>query len=416
MSKPAVDSTQSDEPAAESTTTTTDGVTVEKTVSRKDEETLQVEFTVSATLNHPVNLVIVEPVPLGVTLDEIGFHSDYWNNWYVEEDHLEHRVDLEPDTDHFTLYGVQADGDTDPRIFLTEPTVDVTHKEQTTTSTDQNLDAPVAQQTTEPEVDSDSRPASPEAAPKGTNPNEESSARTDDPTESTDSSILAELVADIEAADPDDETLAVLRDALDTPETESPTSVQVRLERVEGEVNELTAYTDALEEFLDEHGDGRSLLQSMEAEHERFSTRLDAIEERLETIDEQLAMVEEHATALESLRTDFDAVQSRLADLESGHEETEERTIENQQSVEGVSRLVSELENNIEGVESTVSTQTGDLYSDLQELEDTVVGVRRWQKRFVDLVDVLSAPPALDGDDADTGDVPEATGGADERQ
>lgn len=409
MSEPTSDSTQSDGTTGESTTTTIDGVTIEKTVRRKDQETLRVEFAISTTLEHPIDLVVVEPIPAGITLDEIGFHSDYWNNWFVEENHLEHRIDLDPGTDHFTLYGVQADADTDPGRFLTEPTVDVTHKEGTATSTGQDTNVAATQRTTESRAEPVPQPAAPEAASDRASPHEESTTRTVEPSEPTESSILAELAADIEAADPDDESLGLLRDALDRPETESPTSIQVRLERVEGEVNELAAYTDALEEFLDEHGDGHSLLQSLEAEHDRF-------EARLETIDGRLAIVDEHATTLESLRTDLDAVESRLATLESCHKNTEERTRTNEQALEGVSRSVSDLQDHIERVETTVTAQTGDLHDNLEELEETVLGVQRWQQRFVDLVDVLSAPAAIDGDDAGTVDVPEEIGSGVERR
>lgn len=404
MSEPAFDNTQSDGPTDESTTTTTDGVTVEKTVRRKDEETLSVEFTVTTTLDHPISLVIEEPIPADVTLEEIGFHSDYWNNWFVEENHLELCVDLEPEADHFTLYGVQADAETDPGWFLAEPTIDVTHKAGTAPTTEDDADAAATQQTTTTGTESDSQPTAPESDSESAVPDEESST-TDDSREPTDSSMLAALAADIEAADPDSKPLDVIRNTLDRQDTGSPTSVQVRLERVESEVNELAAYTDALEEFLDEYGDGQSLLQSIEAEHERFESRLDTTAQQLDTLDDQLDTLDDHASMLESLQADLEAVDSRLAALESGHEATDDRTHANEQALEGLSRSVSDLQDHVERVESTVADQTGDLQDTLQELENTVSGVQRWQQRFVDLVDVLSAPPALDGDDADTDDV-----------
>lgn len=416
MSKPAANGTQTDETTDETTTITTDGVTLEKTTRRKDEETLQVEFTISTAHDHPVNLVVVEPIPASVTLDEIGFHSDYWNNWFVDDDHLEHRVDLEPGTEHFTLYGVQADADTDPEPFLTEPTVEVSHESGTAPPTGQDPDAAAPQRAPESGVEVEPRQAAPETTPAGAGTSEKSSKRTDEPAEPTDSSVLAALAAEIETAEHNDESLDVLRDALDTRRTEEPTSVQARLERVEGEMNELAAYTDALEEFLDENGDGQSVLQTIETKHDRFDARLDTVAERLDTIEGRLATVDEHETTLESLRTDLDAVTSRLGALESDHEDTEERTRSNEQAMEGVSRSVSDLQDHIERVESTVATQTGDLQAALQELEDTVVRIQRWQQRFVDLVDVLSAPPALDGDDVDAGDVPNAVGGENERQ
>lgn len=393
MSEPEFGTRTPEQETNESTTTTVDHVTVEKSVRRLDAGTLRVEFDVTAPAEEAVQLTIEEPVPQGISLDEVGFHKDYWRNWYVEHDHLEHRIELSPGEEHFTLYGVQPTDDIDPGVFLDEPTLDVSILDTSndTDPADTSFDQaePGAVDDHEPTRPSQQTPSMP-ASEKSDNPDTDPVAGQNT---NSGSSVLERLAAEVESAAEDADELDVLRDAIGEsagttePAREPATSVDVRLQRVESELNELDAYRAALAEFLDEHGDGRNLMTSLQEQHEAVEASLASVTDRLDAFADRLGAVEDGLT-------DLEAMERRLDELETEQTSTARLTTSNRDTIANLSQTTADVESRVDAVESMHAKLTDDFDDRLHRLDESVSAIRKWQRQFVSLIDDLSVEPA----------------------
>ncbi|WP_049928853.1 hypothetical protein [Halopiger goleimassiliensis] len=152
------------------------------------------------------------------------------------------------------------------------------------------------------------------------------------PEPATDGSLVEALAAELEAGSADPDAIQTLADHL---ESGSGKSLDVRLSHVQARMDELAAYTDALEEFVDENGTGRELLEELRAD-------LDAVREELDTAGEERA-----------------AMRDRLDELETTAAST------------------TELERAVEDLERDVAATTDDVQGDVDDLEERLRAVER---------------------------------------
>ncbi len=181
---------------------------------------------------------------------------------------------------------------------------------------------------------------------------------------------LAEALRNDEVSDDDLETL---QDAFGG----VPNSTQVEIDHLQSRVSELEAYTDALEEFLDEEGTAQQLFSNVEDEVSSLSAELadlsdeladvessveDAagdrqqLRERVAAVEDDVGAVEDLREDLERLRGDVDAIDERLAD-------TEDAVME-----------VDELEDDLE-----------ELADDLEDVEEHVDEIEEWRSQLSDV-------------------------------
>ena len=133
------------------------------------------------------------------------------------------------------------------------------------------------------------------------------------------------------------------------------TSTEARIDHLQTRVEKLTAYTDALEAFLDENGTARDLLEDLQADvgslHERSVT---AAEDR------------------DALRADVDDVEAKTDAVEEAIDAVNERvdTIESEQAAERerVDGLASAVRSNSDDIDHLAS----DVREDVEELADAV--------------------------------------------
>lgn len=119
-------------------------------------------------------------------------------------------------------------------------------------------------------------------------------------------------------------------------------STDARIEHLQNEVADLSAYTSALETFLDENGAAQELIDEFQAAIDRLETDLDGLDERVGTLDD-----------------DVGAVDQRVAGVEATVEEVNE-------AVGGIEDSLTEVEEAVAGVEATVD----ELADDVEDLED----------------------------------------------
>jgi predicted nucleic acid-binding Zn-ribbon protein len=242
---------------------------------------------------------------------------------------------------------------------------------------------------------------------------------------STDEGLLARLTTELEEKHASDEELAALEDHLSrltTDRRDGRTSLEARLQRAERELNELSAYTDALSEFLDERGAGQELLDELEAQAAEVQSRLGDVSDDVSALDERLETVEAREKRLDAFDDRFgdvtdrlDQITDRLDDLDERqdatadrlekvtgcldsvdehvgrlddelavlrdhHEEAAERITRTQESVEA-------LDDRLETAETERAAQNEALSEEIESVAEEVEEIRRWHRDFGRLLD-----------------------------
>ena len=142
----------------------------------------------------------------------------------------------------------------------------------------------------------------------------------------TPGSVASALAAEIREGSVDDDDLAVLREAF---EGEVPTSVDVRVSRLQSQVEDVLAYRDALADFLDENGTAEEVLGDVSEDLADLHDRVDDLDASLSAAADDRAALREDVTEtadavaetderLEAVGDDLDRIESRLARLDEG--------------------------------------------------------------------------------------------------
>ena len=349
-----------------------DGVTVEKSFDPDEFPVPAIVLEIENRREQSIELQLIDTVPEDAVAD-VGFHPEYGAEyWYTDETDLVFERELEPSETFVTVYGLR-EGDVER--LLTEPTIgrvdpaddrdegivsaikaveeDVISEVEledpsgeprngdTDVETpdlldedsddppaieepdDSQIDSPAdasaeeSDDTSEPELNDPPEPEGLTDAAVGESERSASDSTTDE--------LVAALAEELRSGDVSESDLETLRAAV---EPASSGSVEARLQRLQGRMADLDAYVDALEAFLDENGDARTLLSKLDDEIEAVDARVDALEEQLDdAIDDANSRTEKLAAAVESelgeMWEDLDVTRSRLADLEAGHESIE---------------------------------------------------------------------------------------------
>lgn len=260
----------------------------------------------------------------------------------------------------------------------------------------------------------------------------------------TEDELVDCLVEAIRNGQANDEQLDVLRTALTG---DHPTPLRVKVDHLRSKVDDLEAYSDALEEFIAEDGTAEEILDEVrtelketDAELSDLSDRVDsieaelatareersAIEEKVDAVDEDVqdldgrhsreitgvdAKVDRLETAIESerevIRDDIDELQARIDGMDALRESV--NAIESDvEDLESVHREVRELEESVEKLEALEEdvreiNQLSDRVEDLEGIPDDLKSLRyeleelnEFRSKFVDVVTLESASSADD--------------------
>jgi len=152
-------------------------------------------------------------------------------------------------------------------------------------------------------------------------------------------SVAAALAAEIRDGTVDDEDLTVLREAFEAAEGgDVPTSVDVRIGRLQSQIEDLLAYRDALADFLDENGTAEEVVGEVSEDLHDLSERVASLEDAAADADAERADID---AAVDAVADRVDAVADDLDDLSSTVETVEERL-----------DAVEDLESDIEDIEA----------------------------------------------------------------
>ncbi|MFB6122864.1 MAG: hypothetical protein ABEJ78_05335 [Haloferacaceae archaeon] len=162
--------------------------------------------------------------------------------------------------------------------------------------------------------------------------------------------VAAALADEIRAGDVADEDLELLREELDFG---APKSVDVRIGRLQSQVEDLLAYRDALADFLDDHGTADDML-------DEFRGELDSLESRLADVDASLSAA---ATERTELRDD-------VADVREAVESVESEVVALDEEMGEVREDVADLDERLVDVEGDVRGELDEIRTELDEIRE----------------------------------------------
>ena len=181
-------------------------------------------------------------------------------------------------------------------------------------------------------------------------------------------SVLAALTNELTRDDVDDAALEAIREALGVDEhtdTESvPRSVDLRIQRLQNQVEDLAAYSAGLEAFLDEEGTAEELIEDFRAEVEATTGTIDALVDRVDAADEDRA----------GLRDGLSGVESDVSELSGRFEAVDDRLDSLDDRLAGVDSRLDAVDDQLGDVDETVDA----LDDRLDSLDDRLAGVDTW--------------------------------------
>ncbi|MGM0372442.1 MAG: hypothetical protein ACQEQJ_08050 [Halobacteriota archaeon] len=209
-----------------------------------------------------------------------------------------------------------------------EPTAETADEPTESSAPEEGVEATVPDDPTQPAADAE--PVVADAEDEPTDPTPDTAMEPETETES----IATALAEEIEAGTVDQDALATIREAV---LTESP-SDRVRIEHLQTRLSDLEAYSDALEEFIDDNGGAQQVLSDLEAEIDSLGADLAHVEERLDVAEADRDTMNEHlenltdtveaiagvAEQIERLRGDLEALDERVDDVETAQLEVED--------------------------------------------------------------------------------------------
>lgn len=246
-----------------------------------------------------------------------------------------------------------TESDPEPEVLTTDSPAE---SDPSVEPTDEDIDPEPADLDPEP-ADIDPEPTDvsidPEP-PEDDEPSEIVTAEPDLPAVGNVASTLAEEIRDGSVSEGD---LAVLRQELDVP---VPESTNVRIRHLQARVEDLTAYTEALEAFIDDNGSAKEVLE----EFEGFEDEVAALGEQVDDLESQIGDVQTPEVDGQSVEDLANSVES----LEDGQSDTDER-------LEALEAEMASISDRIEANNDELQAVRDDL-ADVRELESEIESIR----------------------------------------
>lgn len=324
--------------AHEGVAVSSEGVDVLKRFEEEEFPVPAIAFEFSSTREGAVAIRLTDRVPDGVDVDDLGFHPEYGSEyWTVDDDGMTFEKTLKPDEEYTTVYGIRATGADDIEQFLTEPVIErveppIPEDGRTESAPDDTSDADDAGESTREQSVMDSgddtgRRDDEDVATLDLNEPDTDSEDPEPPggtVETTGGTIVSAIAEEIRQDEAPVEDLKLLQRAIGeledhTSET-SDGAKEARLDRLQSDIADMRAYTDALEAFLDENGTGEQLIEEFDSRLERFSSDLDGFRGELTEIAETVEALEASVADVEDELENVD-VTDRVGDIESELEE-----------------------------------------------------------------------------------------------
>jgi archaellum component FlaC len=360
------------------------GVELCKHVERDEYDLPSVVYEFTSERSEPVTVNVVESLSESLEPGHLGFHRQFEpENWSIEDEQLVLKVELDPEAEFKTVYAVRPEASVEPEQLIESPAeFSVTPEREAlvrggeTESVSRSV-APGSserpdgtEQTDTP--DENTSEASEQAEHNGAakdaiathgegNSRTQLSASAEDTTRDEGMSLVDQLVVELQAGRASEESLDYLEQEFGTA-THNSGSMDARIKQLQHDFADLRAYTGALEEFLNENGSAREVVNTLQK-------RLETVDDELESLE---STVDEQGTDVAEIREEMDEIQSEVesvsAEINSLAEDVEELSsqvdrVDDQLPAYDIEERISELEDDI----AETSAFTNKLRGALQE-------------------------------------------------
>jgi methyl-accepting chemotaxis protein len=412
----------SDSQAYEELTVTSNGVSVVKRFEEDEFPVPAIAFEFTSSRDEEVHIVLRDTVPDDIEVEDLGFHPEYGSeHWVIDDDNtIAFERELDAGESYTTVYGIRATGSDDVEQFLTEPAFDevdppldgeediaedvipesdddvvkeaiagdgeipgLEDEEDGEEGTDEDVETLDLKDPNNPDATTAQQPTTTED--EGTEADEEETeteSETQPETETTvdvdGDSLTASLAAEIRQQNVSAEDVKLLRRAFEIAGQDGGTTT-AQIEQIRSDVSNLRAYTNALEEFLDENGTAQQIIEDFEDQVDTFEDQLSTLQTSLDENSEQLeavtSEVEGFSSEIGSISEEMDAVSSEIDDMTEKVASIDDRvdSVTDEMDtladdVDDVSGQVDSMDDQFDDVTSTID----DLESEIASLEEDI--------------------------------------------
>jgi len=380
----------------EQVSVSSDGVTVSKRFEEDEFPVPAIALEIQSSRSETVTVVIIDQVPEDVAVEDLGFHPEYGSEyWTIDEDEITFEREIEAESEYTTVYGIRATGTDDVEKFLTDPTI-------------QSVDPPL-EESDDPVVDESGSDvvrdviAGDSDAVPGLEDEENEDVETLDLKDPNDpdheggdvetaggegdagdiDTLVGALANELRNGNVEEDDVKLLRKAFDVVGDDTG-SVDARIKRLQTEVSDLLAYTDALQEFLDENGTAEQTIEGFREEVEGIQSELTEVRD----------LAQGHEDALSEMEATVDGVESSMEAIETDIEGVLDDVEGVEQTVSAVEENVGDVEENIGDVEADIDDlegQVGDIdvesvKGDIEEINEEIEELKEWREQLSSVI------------------------------
>lgn len=365
------------------------GVTVEKRFEPDEFPVPAIAFTISSKRDDPITLRMNDTLPEEVDPAHIGFHPEHGGEyWSVEENSVVFKRPFDPNEEYVTVYGLRhiyvdtaSQFLVEPNLEILDPTTDILGEDS-----GQHVREVIA-------GESDDVHGLDAGAGAGGRMEAGRSARGQtQPAAPTIESVAKALAEEIRAGDVDDQTIEILREHLTIESapardqrgggSQGDSSMDARIRRLQADVSDLRAYTDALEGFLDENGEAQQILSEFREELDDLNPRVNSLETQTDDLSSEFSeTADEFSADIGSLSADIDSITDDIDSL-TEYADSLSQDIESIESdVDSVSSDISRLQSRVRRLDNSTATED-DVESIRAELDSLADFRKRMQSVF----------------------------------
>jgi archaellum component FlaC len=409
----------SDSQTYDPVTVSSDGVTVAKRFEADEFPVPAIAFRIESSRDETVTIRLVDSVPEDVAVEDLGFHPEYGSEyWTIDDQTITFEREIEAESEYTTVYGIRSTGTDNVEQFLTEPTIEMVDppldEEEgdvlDDSSSDVVKDVIAGDSDSVPGLDDGDDdeietlnlkdPNAPEDEQGG-----EGGEGEDGATEP--SNVTTTLLAEIHHGAVDEDVVRALRKELSINGASGGSSgggaADARIQHLQNEVSDLSAYTEALEEFLADNGTGDQMIEDFRDRLAAFENELDQIQSMAMENDEQMDSVQSEVgrvtgqvsdveDTVSSMEGTVDEVEGTVGELDSQVDTIDEEVDTIGADVDGVEDSLSSLEEDVQSLRGDlgeVQDQVGDVSdidSQIDDIESEIEELKQWREQLSSVI------------------------------
>jgi uncharacterized coiled-coil DUF342 family protein len=425
----------SDSQAYEEVSVISDGVTVVKRFEEDEFPVPAIAFEFTSKRDEEVSVRLSDTVPEGIEVEDLGFHPEYGSEyWTIDDDTITFERDFDANSSYTTVYGIRATGSDNVEQFLTEPSLE-------------EVDPPLPEEEKEdediiPESDDDvvkdaisgdgeipglededggdgdededvetlnlKDPNEPQETSQGSDSGGETTADTGDSEAASveGGSIVAAMANEIRRKNVSAEDVKLLRRAFEIAGQDGGTTA-AKLQQIQTDIADLRAYTNSLEEFLDENGTAEEMIGGFEDQLDNFSSQLDALQSEIES----------NSAELDSVSDEMDSVSEEVSSVSEEMDSVSDEVEDVHNKVDTVSGRVDSVTSDVDSVSEevdSVSDEVSSVSGEMESMSEEVSSVSKEIERFDSAIENIESEMETLEEKATDGDVAERLGSIEE--